>query len=113
MTDCDDNKVWVIKDDKNKITDEYSICKTDENMVAYISYHTFGQGCRAYNHHEKALEGLCKLDKAKINYGFDINFHSELVNWDDLIEEHIKFRQTKKNNIILIEKQIKSNKIAV
>lgn len=104
MTNCDDNNgVWVIKDGIEHFAYENSIHKTDKDTVGYISYHAFGDVYMGYMTKERCLYVLEQLNQAKMKWGFDVEFHVEQVDRNELREQRATF---KGDNMILMEKKI-------
>jgi hypothetical protein len=112
--DCEEDQqlnkreVWVIKDGESHIA--HNIRQTDKNTVTYIGYITLEPSVYlVYGGREQSLKALQRLNEQKIKYGFDVEFHVEKADWNELIQENLEFRKTKKENMILIEKTLESN----
>jgi hypothetical protein len=112
--DCEESQqqnkreVWVIRDGKSHIA--HNIRQTDKNTISYIGYITLEPSVyMVYGGREQALEALQQINEQNMKYGFDLEFHIEKADWNELIEESIEFRKTKKKNMILIEKILENN----
>lgn len=102
-------EVFVIKDNKGDYLREDSIKFIEKDIIALISNHYFDPCCRAYTTEERALQALENLNKAKIKYGFEGEFHLEQVNRKDLIIEDVKVRDGKigySENMVILEKKL-------
>lgn len=104
----DDGKeyVWVIKDNQGNFANSNSIRKTEKNIMTYVSYKTFSQGCREYSSLQRAQDFLhCLYHKNMYRNKriFDVNFHLEYHDLLELIEEDYTFQG---RSIIFVEKQV-------
>lgn len=99
-------KCFVIKDN-NQGNLVSSIRKIEKDVAAYISYKVLEFG--VYMMHstiESALKKLDQLNQSKAQYGFDVEFHIEEVEHNQLIKDSLEFRKTKKDNMVLVEKKV-------
>jgi hypothetical protein len=101
-------EVWLIRDRKNHIAS--NIHQTDKNTVTYIGYITLEPSVYlVHGGKEHALKALQRLNELNMKYGFDLEFHIEKADWNELVKENREFRKTKKKNMILIEKTLETN----
>lgn len=98
-------KCFVIKNSQGNFVS--SIRKIEKNVVALVSYKSLENGVyMTYKTEERASQVLDKLNQSKAQYGFDVEFHIEEVEHNQLIKDSLEFRKTKKDNMVLVEKKV-------
>jgi len=103
-----DRSVWVIKDQEGCFAHKGSIFKVEKIKWAYMGFRTFSEDARGYVTKVQAKKALADLNNKKILSEFEeLSFHLEECNLSKIIHQYIKFKKTKKNNVVLIEKEVK------
>jgi len=102
--------IWTIKDQDGNYCQKTSICKLNNKEWIYIpseiNSKTFSQESRGYITKESAEKALDLLNKKKIVAGFDLTFHIERLNLDEIIEESVQFQG---NNLVICDKDSSTN----
>ena len=98
--------IWAIKDQNGNFSNRSSIGKSSNKKWQYIAFKTFSQEARGYTTKEHAEKALVFLNKKKVDAEFNFTFHTECLNLEKIIDEHIVFQG---DNLVVYEKELLLN----